>query len=127
VLSGPGGLAGVRKAIRPLFSQRCTTFSGYGTPYHLWFGKPVIENLGKGRYAVTAEGAGVHVHLEVDLARFCEHLASLGLLSGDPEEHGELVTRYLDGYRAEVARVVGKYRSKLARVEPPEVSLSTPD
>ncbi|MHB1357836.1 MAG: hypothetical protein ACYCZF_17845 [Anaerolineae bacterium] len=125
VLCGAGGLAGVRKAIKPLFSQRSTTFSGYGTPYHLWFGKPTIESLGEGRYAVTADGAGVHVHLEADLKRFCEHLADEGLLPGTPEEQAALVTRYLDGYRAEVASLVGKYRRKIARVEGPEEGKST--
>jgi len=32
VLRGVGGAAGVKRAIKPLFCQRCTTFSGYGTP-----------------------------------------------------------------------------------------------
>jgi hypothetical protein len=117
VLSGPGGVSGVRKAIKPLFSQRCTTFSGYGTPYHLWFGKAAIENLGEERYAVTAQGAGVHVHLAADLTRFSEYLAAKGLIPGTHEEHAELVAHYLDDFKSDVARVVGRYRSKLARVE----------
>jgi hypothetical protein len=117
VLVGPGGLAGVKKAIKPLFSRRCTTFSGYGTPYHLWFGKPSCESLGSERYAVIAEGAGVHVHLEADLKRFCEHLAAKGVLSDTSLEYTELVQGYLDGYKVEVARVVSRYHNKLARLE----------
>ena len=117
VLRGSGGLAAVKRAIAPLFRKRCTTFSGYGTPYHLWFGKPVIEDLGGGLYAVTAEGAGAHVHLEADLTRFCEYLAAKEMLPGSPEDRTALVARYLDGFRAEVENAVGRYRRRIAKAE----------
>jgi hypothetical protein len=81
MLVGAGSLAGVKQGIKPLFSQRSTTFSDYGTTYRLWFGKPTIENLGNDRFAVMAEVAGVRVDLKADLQRFCEHLASRGCLS----------------------------------------------
>ena len=119
VLRGPGGQAGVMRAVKPLFSKRCTTFSGFGTPYQLWFGKPAVENLGDSRYAVTLEGAGARVHLEEDLARFLDYLAQEGRLASatepvagaaEPAERAALVQEYLDGYRAEIARVVGRYR-----------------
>ena len=117
VIRGPGGLAAVRRAIKPLFSRRCTTFSGFGTPYQLWFGKPAIEALGDGRYAVTDEGAGVRVHLAEDLTRFAEDLAAQGLLAGTPEERAALVEGYLARYQAEVARVVGRYRTRMRKSE----------
>jgi hypothetical protein len=117
VLRGPDGLAAVKRALRALFARRCTTFSGYGTPYQLWLGKPAIELLDDGRYVVTAEGAGARVHLEDDLLRFCEHLAREGLLAASPEERAVLVAAYLDGYRAEVQRLVGRYKTRLRRSE----------
>lgn len=117
VIRGAGGLASVKRAIKPLFSRRCTTFSGFGTPYQLWFGKPAIEALGDGRYAVTAEGAGVRVHLAEDLKRFAEDLAAQGLLAGTPDERGALVDDYLTRYQAEVVRVVGRYRTRMRRPE----------
>jgi hypothetical protein len=117
VLRGPGGLAAVRRAIKPLFARRCTTFSGFGTPYQLWLGKPAIEPLGEGRYAVTAEGAGVRVHLDQDLLRFAEDLTAGGHLSATPAEREALVADYVARYQAEVARVVGRYRTRIKRAE----------
>ena len=117
VLRGPGGIAGVKRAIKPLFCQRCTTFSGYGTPYQLWFGPTTVERLGEGRYQVTAEGAGARVHIEQDLERFCQHLADRGLLAADDGERHALVAAYLDQWRAEVGRLVGRYRTKLRKHE----------
>ena len=117
ILSGPGGLAAVKRAIKPLFATRCTTFSGYGTPYQLWFGQPTIERLGEDRYAVTAEGAGARVHLEADLLRFGEHLAAEGSLAASPAEQQALVAAYLERYRGEVQRLVGRYRTRLRRSE----------
>lgn len=52
-LSGPGKVQNVQQAIKALFSQHPTTFSGFGNPYQLWFMKPEIESLGEQRYAVT--------------------------------------------------------------------------
>jgi len=119
VLSGPGGQAGVLRAVKALFRTRCTTFSGFGTPYQLWFGKPAVENLGDGRYVVTLEGAGARVHLEEDLARFLEYLAREGHLASasEPAERAALIEEYLAGYQAEVARRVGRYRTKIRRSE----------
>ncbi len=117
VLCGRGGLAAVKRAIKPLFARRCTTFSGYGTPYQLWLGKPDIESLGEGRYAVTGEGAGVRVHLEADLARFCAHLADQGQLAATPDEQSALIGAYLDGYQAEIQRQVGRYRTRIRKAE----------
>ena len=70
VLHGPGGQRGVRLALKALCSSHPTTFSGYGNPYQLWFGKPEIESLGEKRYAVSIEGAGARVFLEDELERF---------------------------------------------------------
>jgi len=63
-LRGPGGQQGVRRALRALFATHPTTFSGYGNPYQLWFGRPEIERLGDQRYKVRIEGAGARVHLD---------------------------------------------------------------
>ena len=85
-----------------------------------------MENLGDGRYAVTLEGAGARVHLAEDLARFLDYLAQEGRLAGatepvasatGPNERAALVQEYLDGYRAEIARVVGRYRTRIRRSE----------
>lgn len=120
VLRGPGGVAGAAKALKPLLTSRCTTFSGYGTPYQLWFGKPAIESLGDERYAATVQGAGARVHLERDLARFMEYLAAEGALAEPTEDapsHEALIATYLDRYRGEIARLVGRYKTKLRRFE----------
>ena len=119
--SGPGELAAVKRAIKPLFARRCTTFSGFGTPYQLWFGRPAIEALGDNRYAVTAEGAGARVHLQDDLARFCDYLCQHGQIAVTPEERDVLLADYVAGYQAEVARVVGRYRTRIRRSERPWV------
>ncbi len=117
VLRGPGGLAAVKRAIGPLFAKRCTTFSGYGTPYQLWFGRPTITRLGDDLYEVTAEGAGVRVHLEADLLRFCQHLVAEGQLAATPDECEAWVAAYTDRYRGEVQRLVGRYRARIRRHE----------
>jgi hypothetical protein len=119
VLRGPGGQAAVLRAVKQLFATRCTTFSGFGTPYQLWFGKPAIESLGDGRYAVALEGAGARVHLEADLARFLDYLASEGRLTGaaDPAERAALVGDYIVRYQAEIGRLVGRYRTRIRRSE----------
>jgi hypothetical protein len=118
VLCGPGGQQGVKQALKSLFSTHCTTFSGYGNPYQLWFGRPEIENLGDGRYAVTVEGAGARTFLEDDLERFLTYLTDEGRLqaSPDPAANKALVEAYLDQYRAEVKRLVDRYRSRLRKV-----------
>jgi len=118
-LRGPGGQAGVTRALKALLATRRTTFSGFGTPYQLWFGKPTIEPLGDGRYAVTLEGAGARVHLEEDLARFLDDLARQGHLQGaaDPAERRALIESYIARYQADIARLVGRYRTRIRRSE----------
>ena len=117
VLRGAGGQAAVRRALKPLLATRRTTFSGYGTPYQLWFGRSEIESLGDGRYRVSVEGAGVRVHLESDLARFCQHVAGQGLLSVAPEDQDALVAGYIEQYQGDVRRLVGRYRTRLRKSE----------
>jgi hypothetical protein len=117
VLRGLGGKQGVKHALRSLFSSHVTTFSGYGNPYQLWFRKPEIESLGDKRYAVTVKGSGMRIHLEPELERFLAYLAGEGCLAADldPAIRERLVESYLDGYRAEIRRKVGRYRSRLAK------------
>ncbi|NLG26602.1 MAG: hypothetical protein GX557_01740 [Chloroflexi bacterium] len=116
VLRGPGGQAEALRALRPLFAQHPTTFSGYGNPYQLHFGKPQVEGLGDRRYAVTVKGFGTRVYLEQDLQRFLEHLHSTGRLGAQTDEDsGRLVADYLEDYRHEIRLKVGRYRSALER------------
>jgi len=56
VLRGAGGQQGVRRALEALLLSHRMTFSGYGNPYQLWFGRPKIESLGEQRYAVSPGG-----------------------------------------------------------------------
>ncbi|MBM3188137.1 MAG: hypothetical protein FJZ90_05380 [Chloroflexi bacterium] len=124
VLRGPGGQQGVRGALKELFSAHRTTFSGYGNPYQLWFGKPEIEPLGDQRYAVTVEGAGARVYLEEELARFLAYLDERGELTASTDALGRkaLVEAYLEGYRAEVKRLVDRYRRRLGTGDVPETT-----
>jgi hypothetical protein len=117
VLEGPGGKAGVGRTLRPLFAQRVTTFSSYGNPYQLWFGKPEIEGLGNRRYAVEIAGAGARIELATDLERFLDHLESGGHLSSRLKSPKRLIETYLDEYRIDVGQRVDRYRRRLRRVE----------
>ena len=122
VLQGPGGQQGLRGALKPLLSSHPTTFSAYGTPYQLWFGKPEIESLGGKRYAVTVAGVGVHVLLEEELDRLLRHLNEERLLApgsdfADPEA---LLESYLERYRAEIRRKVDRYRRRLRQAQKPD-------
>ena len=116
VLSGPGGVQGVQRALRALFSQHPTTFSGYGNPYQLWFRKPEIESLGEQRYAVNVQGAGVRVYHEPELRRFLQYLNESNHLAApaDPAAQETLVETYLERYRLEIKRRVERYNRKLA-------------
>jgi len=114
VLRGPGGQQGVRAALKALLRSRRTTFSAYGNAYQLWFARPEIESLGDKRYAVMVEGAGAHVTLKDELQRFVAHLEEARVLEPG---RGDLVEGYLEGYQAEVKRMVGRYRSKGRRAE----------
>jgi hypothetical protein len=118
-LRGPGGQQGVRRALKALFSSHPTTFSGYGNPYQLWFGKPDIESLGSKRYAVRVEGAGARVFLGDELDRFLEYLDEEGQLATGPDQAARemLVETYLEQYRAGIRRKVDRYRRRLRRTE----------
>jgi hypothetical protein len=119
-LRGPGGQQGVRRALKALFSAHPVTFSGYGNPYQLWFGKPEIESLGDKRYEVQVVGAGARVFLQDELRRFLEHLDDEGLAAHPDQATREaLVETYLERYRAEISRKVGRYRRRLQRTEDP--------
>jgi hypothetical protein len=120
VLSGPGGTQGVQRALRALFTQHPTTFSGYGNPYQLWFRKPETESLGEQRYAVNVKGAGARVYLEPELKRFLQSLAEdnrLGVPS-DAAAQEALVEAYMERYRLEIKRRVERYYRKLAHSRP---------
>ena len=114
-LRGPGGQQGVRRALKPLFSSHPTTFSWYGTPYQLWFGKAAIESLGDKRYAVSVAGAAARVFLADDLLRFLAYLAEEGHLATRPggAVGQTLVETYLERYRADIKRKVDRYASRL--------------
>jgi hypothetical protein len=117
VLRGPGGQQGVRRALKDLLSAHPTTFSGYGNPYQLWCGKPEIESLGDRRYAVSVEGAGARVYLEQELRRFLASLDQEGYLADRPDiaPRETLVEAYMERYRAEIKRKVGRYRRRLRK------------
>jgi len=78
VLRGAGGQSGVQRALKALLPPHTMTFSAYGNPYQLWFGKPQIEALGDRRYAVTVKGGGARVFLADELERFLAFLAEEG-------------------------------------------------
>ena len=117
VLEGPGGKAGVRRTLGPLFAQRVTTFSSYGNPYQLWFGKPEIESLGNRRYSVEVAGAGARIELKTDLERFLEYLKGEGPSALHPDGEAQLMETYLEEYRSDVLRRVERYRRQLKRSE----------
>ena len=119
VLRGPGGQQGVRRVLKDLFSSHPMTFSGYGNPYQLWFARPHIESLGDKRYQVRVEGAGARVWLQGELERFLNYLRESGQLSAGAEGPAPQppVEAYLEGYRAEIARKVGRYRRRLRKAE----------
>jgi hypothetical protein len=117
-LHGPGGKQGVRQALKALLSSHPTTFSGYGNPYQLWFGRPEIESLGDKRYAVRVQGAGARVFLEDELHRFLRYLNETEQLASRPDQavRETLVETYLEQYRAEIRRKVQRYQGKLRRI-----------
>lgn len=119
VLHGPGGQQGVRKALQPLVDQHPTTFSGYGNPYQLWFGRPKITSLGDKRYAVRIEGGGARTYLQDDLLRFLDYLITeeIATLAPEPAVQAEQVETYLEQYRTQVKRSVDRYRYQLRKRE----------
>lgn len=78
--------------------------------------KPEIESLGEQRYAVTVQGAGARVYLEPELMRFLQYLNESNHLAAlsDPAAQETLVVTYLERYRLEIQRRVGRYTRKLA-------------
>ena len=120
ILRGPGGQQGVRKALKPLLSSHPFTFSGFGTPYQMWFDRAEIESLGDKRYEVTVQGIGCRMFLGDELERFLVHLEGTGLVAPFSDEGAakELIEEYLTEYKAEVALQAGRYRRKVKRLEP---------
>ena len=117
VLHGPGGKVGARRALSRLFAQRVTTFSSYGNPYQLWFGKPEIQGLGNQRYDITIDGFGARIDLTADLERFLDYLDTEGHIAPMGSTAIRLIETYLEAYRAEVGRRVERYRRRLKRSE----------
>jgi CubicO group peptidase (beta-lactamase class C family) len=118
ILCGPGGQQGVKRALKSLFAQHPTTFSGYGNPYQLWFRKPEIESLGNKRYAVRVKGSGARIYLAPELERFLNYVADKAHLEPfDPAIRETLIEEYLEQYRAEIQRTVSRYRRKVLKVE----------
>ena len=119
VLCGPGGKQGVQRALKPLFSQKPLTFSGYGNPYQLWFGKPEIVSQGDRRYTVRALAYGARIYLAPELARFLDYLDSHPQLeaTADPAERERLIEDYLEQYRADIRLIVSRYHSKLRKAD----------
>ena len=115
VLRGPGGKSGVRRTFTPLLSKRVTTFSSYGNPYQLWFGKPEVASLGDRRYALQVEGIGVRIDLAGELERFLDSIAGQDDATDEPVPPVQLVESYLEQYRIEVDRRVARYRLRLKR------------
>jgi hypothetical protein len=100
-----------------MLSAHPTTFSGYGTPYQLWFGKPEIESLGDRRYAVSVEGAGARISLAQELDRFLSALDEGDQPAVQPDHvtREQLIETYLQQYRAEIKRTVERYRRRLRK------------
>ena len=107
VLRGVGGQQGVRSVLASLFRSHPMTFSDYGNPYQLWFGRPSIESL------------GARVFLEDELDRFLDHLCEQGRLKDRPDEEARqsILVAYMERYQAAMKRRVGRYRSRLRRAE----------
>lgn len=115
VLRGPGGKEGVRRTLAPLFAQRVKTFSSYGNPYELWFGRPEFESLGDRRYAVRVEGAGARIDLSEELKRFIRHLGEKGQLDEREQAAERAVAAYLEDARVDTKRTVDRYTRRLRR------------
>lgn len=117
-LRGPGGQQGVLRALKPLFCQKPVTFSGYGNPYQLWFGRPEVVSLGEQRYAVSALAYGARIWLEPELERFLGYLEERGqLAAGDPAARAALIEGYLEEYRHEISLRTSRYRNRKRRAE----------
>lgn len=99
LLSGKGGRQGVGKAVRAAFAHGHTTFSGFGNPYQLRFGRFTVEALGTGRYSVTGCGYGCRIDLERELSRFVAYARLHGKSADDA-----VVAEYIEAYKRDVTR-----------------------
>ena len=99
VLRGPGGGQAVRRTIRERFAGGHTTFSGYGNPYQLQFGRFDVESLGYRRYRVTGCGTGVRFDLARELRRFVAYASAC-----DRQIDESLIGSYLESYKRDVTR-----------------------
>jgi len=99
VLVGAGGQSAVRREVSARFGCGRTTFSGFGNPYQLQFGRFEVESLGARRYRVTAVGMGVRIDLERELRRFVAYARSRRAAVTDA-----LLISYLEDYRRDVTR-----------------------
>lgn len=99
VLEGPGGRQALQKAIRAELDRGRTTFSGFGNPYQLRFGRFEVRSLGRNRYRVAARGIGVRIDLERELRRFVAYARLRRKAAG-----GALIPAYLQDYRRDIAR-----------------------
>ena len=99
VLDGPGGKQAVSKTIRDRFGGFRTTFSGYGNPYQLRFGRFEVESLGDRRYRVSSRGIGGRFDLAKELRRFVDYAEANGVRAD-----GSLIEPYIEAYRKDVTR-----------------------
>jgi hypothetical protein len=75
IIKGKGGKLGVRKAFKPIFDKKSTTFSGYGNPYQCRGSKMEIERLIEGKYLIKVRGVCVRVFLKEELIKFAQYLS----------------------------------------------------
>ncbi|MBT3273648.1 MAG: hypothetical protein HN368_10865 [Spirochaetales bacterium] len=100
VLQGKGGCAGAKAAVRNLFSEVKTTFSGYGNPYQLYVGKYDAKGIGDQCYEITAEGFGARIYLDQEFRRFLRFLEHSQRIHIRPA----VLDEYLREYQAETTR-----------------------
>lgn len=96
---GLGGVAGVKKAFRPLLTSGHSYFSAYGNPYQLGFAGYEVSALGNRRYRIDAKGVGHRFDLERELQRFLIYLDHNALEAGPA-----VIQRYLADYQRDVHR-----------------------
>jgi hypothetical protein len=124
VVRGKGGKDGARKALKPVLDRRATIFSEFGNPYQCGIGTVKVESLGESRYRLRARGVGTRIHLRTELARFMDHLAAKGCLSGastaGPDARRDVVAGYLAAYQASAEPAFAARRSPPAGDRPAE-------
>ena len=99
VLIGPGGKQGVKNALRPILTSKHTTFSGYGNPYQMSFGKSDVVGLGNRRYKVVAQGIGVRIYLERELRRFLNYAGKRNMPMDE-----SAIAGYLEDYQKDARK-----------------------